>query len=144
MIKDMTELMGSVDSIVPAVITTDTDGASADLLGYDGALIVAHIGISGDTLGASLHTQIEVEESEDDSTFTDVADADLTDTVTGDNTGTICKIDAAAEDPAVHTSCYLGSKRYIRAVDNITGTHSNGTPICVSIHPFNYKYPPVA
>lgn len=143
MIKDISEILGSIDSIAPAVITTDTDGDGVDLQGYDGALIVAHIGISGDTLGASLHTQIEIEESEDDSTYDDVADADLTDTVTGDNTGTICKIDAAAEDPAVHVSSYLGTKRYIRAVDNITGTHTNGTPICVSIHPFNYKYPPI-
>ena len=109
------------------------NGVGVDLQGYEGALIVAEVGAEGDTLGASDHIQLELEESEDDSTYADVADADVIGTVTGTNTGTIAKIDAAAEAPAVHFASYIGAKRYLRVVDNRTGTHTNGTPTSATI-----------
>jgi hypothetical protein len=118
------------DQVVdPAVITSDTDGASVDLLGYDRVVFYALVGESGDSLSGALYTELEVEESADDSSFTDVADADLTVYVAGNNDGTFAKIDAAAEDDAVYMTEYRGSKRYVRPVINITGTHTNGTPI---------------
>lgn len=119
-----------VDQVIdPDTITADTDGASVDLKDYEWVAFLALVGESGDTLSGSVYIELEVEESDDDSTFTDVADADLSDTVTGNNTGTFGKIDAAAEDDAVFTTQYRGSSRYVRPVINLTGTHTNGTPI---------------
>jgi len=118
------------DQVVdPVVITADADGASVDLLGYDRVVFYALVGESGDTLSGSVKIELEVEESSDDSSFTDVADAHLTQYVAGTNDGCFALIDAAAEDDAVYMTEYRGSERYVRPVINVTGTHSNGTPI---------------
>lgn len=115
--------------INPAVLTADTNSASADRAGYSGVDFTVLVGESGDTLSGSVKIELEVQESDDDSTFTAAADADITGAVTGTNTGTFAVIDAAADDDAVHVCKYIGSKRYSRVVVNVTGTHSNGTPI---------------
>ena len=60
-----------------------------------------------------------------------VANADLTNTVTGSNTGTVAVIDDNAEDDLVVVVGYKGNKRYIRPVLNFTGTHTNGIPCAV-------------
>ena len=112
-----------------AAITADTDGASVDMKDYSHVAFYALVGQSGDTLSGSVYIELELEESDDDSTFSDCADADVTNTVTGNNTGTFAKIDAAAEDQAIYMCEYKGSKRYVRPVVNVSGTHSNGTPI---------------
>ena len=86
---------------------------------------------------------MEVQESDDDSTYTAVADADLSDSVTGTNTGTFAVIDDAAEDDAVYSTKYIGNKRYVKVVANLTGTHTNGTPLgCVALKGGN-NYRPV-
>ena len=114
----------------PALVapTIDIDSASVDTQGFDSLSLVVNIGESGDTLSGSVYIEVEVEESVDDSVWTDVADADLTNFVAGTNDGTIAKIDAAAEDDVVVTTGYTGSKRYVRVVINVTGTHTNGFP----------------
>jgi hypothetical protein len=126
--RDLEARLNAVASLTAANRTADANGTGVDLQGYDGALIVAVIGAEGDTLSGSVKIEIEVEESDDDSTYTDVANADLLGNVTGTNTGTVCVIDDNTEAPAVHKVAYVGNKRYIRAVDNRTGTHTVGTP----------------
>ena len=116
-------------AVVPAVITADADGASVDMKDYSSVAFYALVGDSGDTLSSSVYILLEVEESDDDSTFTDCADADITNAVTGATTGTFKKIDAPAEDQIIAMCQYRGSKRYVRPVINVVGTHSNGTSI---------------
>lgn len=143
MIRDLENEFGTpVVSIDAAVKTADADGSSADLRGYRKALVIASIGASGDTLSGSVEINIEVEESDDNSSFTDVADASLQTSVTGANTGTFAHIDSGTEDSAIYMTTYLGSKRYIRAVVNVVGTHTNGTPIGVCILPFGHSVKP--
>lgn len=115
----------------PAVITEDTNCASVDKTGYDFVTFLALIGESGDTLAADLCIELEVEDSPDDSDFTDVDDAYLSTVVVGssENDGTFAEINAAAEDDAVYKTTYRGSAKYVRPVVNVTGTHTNGTPI---------------
>lgn len=125
--KDMKNTHSVVASLAAANRTADANGTGVDLKGYEGALVVAIVGAEGDTLGASDLISLELEESDDDSTYTDVAVADRLDAV-GGSSGQFALIDAAAEAPAVHVCSYIGSKRYIRVVDNRTGTHTNGTP----------------
>lgn len=133
MLRDVDHGASAAQSLDPIIITADKNGDTVDLQGYESALIVLNTGISGDTLSGTVYVEYEVEESDDDSVWTDVADKDLTRTVTGNNTGTIAKIDDPAEDDAVHISSYIGGKRYIRVVANVTGTHTNGieTSACV-------------
>lgn len=115
----------------PATVTADGNSASVDLQGYNSVLFLVSVGESGDTLSGSVKIELEVEESSDDSTFTDAANVDVRDTVTGTNTGCFAVIDAATEDDAVYTCQYVGNKRYARVVVNVTGTHTNGTPLAI-------------
>ena len=116
-----------------SAITSDTDGSSVDLKGFNSALFVAGIATSGDaaSLSSTLMIELELEESDDDGTFTDVADADLIGYVDGTNDGTWAVVDGAADDNAVYEVQYIGDKRYVRPVVNVTGTHTNGTPIAI-------------
>lgn len=140
MLKDLRALVTTTQLVDPATITADTNSASVDLKSHQNALFAVAVGESGDTLSASVKIELELEESDDDSTFTDVADADMTGEVAGTNDGCFAVIDAAAEDDAVYTAQYHGSKRYVRAVINVTGTHTNGTPIGIIAHAFDKKY----
>lgn len=143
MIRDLLNELGApVTSILNAVKTSDGNGSSADLRNYRGALIVADVGNSGDTLSGSVYLELEVEESDDDSSFTDVADADLHGYVDGTNDGCFAKIDAPAEDSLHILAEYKGSKRYIRAVVNVTGSHSSGIPVGVCIIPYGHSVKP--
>ena len=129
MIRDLYSNLKVTKAIENATKTADGDGAGIDTLGYDSLMFAANIGVSGDTLSGSVKIELELEESDDDSVYTDVADADLKNFVAGTNDGTWAVVDDAAEDDAVYICEYRGSKRYARAVINVTGTHTNGTPI---------------
>jgi hypothetical protein len=130
-IRDFENNIKHTQVLDPVVLTTDTDCDGVDLLGYGSCAFYVMVGESGDTLSGTVYIELEVEESDDDSTYSDCADAVVTNTVSGNNTGTFAKIDAAAEDDAVYMCEYRGSKRYARVVINVSGTHSNGTPIAV-------------
>lgn len=136
----------AVQTLNPDTYTADNDGqdATVDLQNFGSALIVACVGESGDTLSGSVKIELEVEESDDDTTFTDVADADLTTVVSGTNTGTYAVIDDAAEDDAVYVTSYKGSSRYIGTPVNLTGTHTNGTPIGIAVLRMDPKTKPAS
>lgn len=104
--------------------------------------MLVHVGNSGDTLSSSVYIEVEIEESDDNSTFTDVADADLDAYVNGTNDGCIAKIDAPTEDSLVLEVEYHGTKRYVRPVINVTGTHTNGTPISAVIIGYDKRSTP--
>jgi len=113
----------------PVVVSADALSAAINMAGFRDVTVLAAIGESGDTLSGSVYIELEMQESDDDSTYTACADADITNVVTGSsNTGTFALIDAAAEDDAVYSSQYLGSKQYVKVNINVTGTHTNGTP----------------
>lgn len=144
MLRELVGKLKLVSSLLPAVRTADANGSAADLQGYDSAEIVAHIGLSGDTLSGSVKMEVEVEHSDDNSSWSDCADADLSSTVTGTNTGTIAVIDAAADDEQIYKSGYKGNKRYVRVVFNYTGTHTNGLPASAMIIAGHPHQAPVA
>lgn len=125
----------SVQQVIdPATTTSDVDGDTVDLQGFEGVLLAVSLGASGDTLSGSVSVELEVEHADDDGagspdTWTDVDDADLLNVVAGTNDGCFAVIDAPDEDDAVYTTSYIGSKRYVRVVANLIGTHSTGIPI---------------
>jgi hypothetical protein len=111
--------------MVPVVANDDTEGTglTCDRRGYAEVLMIAQQGISGDTLSGSVYWTITFQESDDDSTWTSIADANLR------NGANLWIINAAAEDPTTIIRLYVGSMRYVRIFWNATGTHTNGTPI---------------
>lgn len=128
-------------SIVPVVCSgngTDTEGTGVDLRGYNRALVQFLVGATAETLSGSLYICLEVEESADNSTFTDCADASLSDTVTGATTGTMAKIISSTADNVLVEAEYKGTSRYIRGVVNLVGNHAaGGTPIACLITPYD-------
>ncbi|WP_435007993.1 hypothetical protein P12x_005260 [Tundrisphaera lichenicola] len=122
---------GFLSLLVPAVRNSDTNSSALDLQDCDDATLLFHLGDSADTLSGTNKIELEVEESDDNSSWSDVANADLTNYVTATNTGTAALIDAPTEDQLVVAVGYKGTKRYIRGVLNFSGTHSTGTPIGV-------------
>ena len=116
-----------------AIPSIDVDGTTVDLQGFDGGcLFIATCQNSLDTLSTSLYIELEIEESDDDSTYTDVADVDLSNYVAGTNDGCFAKMIASTMASNIYKCQYKGSKRYVRCVLNVTGTHTNGTPVQVS------------
>lgn len=102
-LRDLKNNLAVMQSLAPAARTASANGASKDLQGQRGAMVVFHLGAY--TNGAFTPG---VEESDDDSAFTAVAAADLE--------GSLTLVDHADEDNTEQRVGYKGSKRYIRAV----------------------------
>jgi len=96
-------------SLAPAARTSSANGTGIDLAGFPSATVAFIVGAITD----GTHTP-KVQESDDDSTYTDVAAADLI--------GSLAAL-AASTNQRVG---YRGTKRYIRAVSTITGSPSTG------------------
>lgn len=130
--KDLYSNIKVTQVLDPDTVTSDKNCASVDMKNYDSVVFLANIGASGDSLSGSVKIELEVEESANDSDFTDVADADLIHSVDGTNDGCFGVIDSGTEDDAVYITGYKGAKRYVRVVVNMVGSHSSGTPISVT------------
>ena len=112
-------------SIAPLSISADTNGSDVNVGGFDAVTVEINVGL-GTGLSGSAYFEFELQHADDDGagspdTYSAVANADLTDYVTGTNTGTICKVDDAAEDNLIYTSGYIGMKEWVRVVANETG-----------------------
>lgn len=107
----------------PATLTSTTNTASVDNQGYESLVIDALVGESGDTLSGSVYFTGKLQESDDNSAWTDVSNDDV------HQTANLFTVDAAAEDDALYSLSYKGDKRYVRLALTFTGTHSNGIPI---------------
>ena len=117
----------------PLTRTGDATSDEIDMLGFESLLLVANVGTSGDTLSGSLKIEFEVQHSDTSgSNYAACADSDLLNAVTGTNTGCFAVIDASGEDASVYKTGYIGSKRFVKVVANVTGTHTNGTPTSVT------------
>ncbi|MCR2833482.1 hypothetical protein [Parerythrobacter lacustris] len=96
-------------SLVPAVRTADANGTGIDTQGYTDAMLVVSAG-DIDLADANETYVIELEESDDNSTFVDVASISVT--ITADNQVGVARI------PELNVT----RKRYLRAVLNVSGT----------------------
>ena len=129
--KDFSSDLLVVQSLVPILGNTTAEGTGlgVDLAGFDGALMIAHVGQSGDTLSGSLKWTVQFQECATDTpgSYTDIADADL------EGGANLVVIDAAAEDEVVIARGYKGALRWLRVIFTQTGTHTNGTPLSAVI-----------
>lgn len=126
--------VGVTQVIDPATHTADKAvDRGADTRGFRRALLLAAVGASGDTLSGSVYAELYAVESDDNSTFTAVADADIDNAISGAQVGTFAKIDDAAKDDTPYFTGYHGSKRYVGVQVNLVGTHSNGIPIGAAV-----------
>lgn len=94
-----------VESIAPKDTNSDTDGSTVDLQGFGGVMFVLSIGDIADGESASFKLQ----ESDNDSDWSDVADEDLY--------GSEPSVSGTTDDDSqVSEVAYAGDKRYVRAV----------------------------
>lgn len=106
---DLNKDIASATSLAPAVRTTSANGTGVDLQNYGACAIIWNVG----TITDGTHTPT-VEESDNNSTWTAVAAADLSGTL------------AALTSNTNQEVGYTGLKRYVRAVTTITGSPSTG------------------
>ena len=131
--KDLCNNIAIALSYKGTTTTAAANGTGVDLQGYESAVLGIITGAEGDTLSSSVFFEISLEHSDDNSTFTDVAQADIVDGTISSG-GIFLKLDGTAggnPDTAgeIFRVGYRGGKRYIRVVLAKTGTHSNGTPL---------------
>jgi ABC-type phosphate/phosphonate transport system substrate-binding protein len=96
-------------SLVPATRTADANGTGVDTQGYENAMLVVAAG-DIDLADADETYVIELEESDDNSTWSDVSGHDVT--ITADNEVDMVRI----------SGLNITRKRYLRAVLNVSGT----------------------
>jgi len=109
--RDIKNNVDAVPSLAPAVYSTNQDenGTGVDLRGYDAAQVAF---VSGDFTDGTFTPKVE--ESDDNSVWSDVAAADLD--------GTLSALSANA----MQRVGYQGGKRYVRPVVTVAGATSGG------------------
>jgi hypothetical protein len=106
--RDLFNITEAEQSLRPAARTASANGAGVDLKGFHSALVIIDVGLRTD----GSHT-FELQESDDNTTFTAVADADLQ--------GTEPAVTSAATDEVIYELGYLGGKRYLRVIVTVSG-----------------------
>lgn len=141
--RALSESLALVQSQLPATLTTNNTtvaGSAIDLLGFDSTTVIANFGAWGDTATGGWEIGLQHSDDTVSGNFVDVPNAQLSYSVTGDNTttgaqaaGIFAKVDAVAEGSLAYTTDYLGNKRYIRHKICSEGNQSTGTPIAITV-----------
>lgn len=100
--RDLKNNIDVIQSLAPASRTVAGNGTGVDLQGFNSACVIFNVG----TASASADHTFEVQESDDDVTYTAVAAADLQ--------GAEPQVTTANHNKA-HRVGYIGNKRWIRA-----------------------------
>lgn len=134
--KDLISNVKTVLHFAKTLSATETPASGVDLAGFDSALIQCSIGTVTNIANSPQPSwTFKLQESDDNAAFTDVAEADcLLDAGSNDGavaSGVFATIDAAAEDDAVYTIGYRGTKRYARVVATAANT-PGATPVAVT------------
>lgn len=115
MIKLLDNIKASF-SFRPQALTATGNGTGVDTQGYDDAMVVLETGaVSGTTPSMT----VKIQESDDNSTFTDITGATFT-AVTASNNSQVLRV----------TELNITRKRYLRAVATISGTTPSFTTAC--------------
>ena len=131
--RDLSNNTVAVVGTVPAVVTADANGTTVDLQGFESAMVIVNTGIEGDTLSGSVKFDFILQESDDDSTWSNVTSSTSVTETSVDSNGIFLTLDANGETPQITQIGYIGGKRYIRCKIDATGTHSNGTPMSIEV-----------
>ena len=131
--KDIHSALTRVVSIAAAAYAADNTPVAVDRRGHEAVEILLDIGAGGITFSGSNKIEFKLTHSEDDSTYSDVTDADMLGGQTVASGGIIKSLVAAHAAAAVYRYGYKGNKRYLKLLADFTGTHGTATPIAASI-----------
>lgn len=104
--RDIDKSLVVTQSLHPSARTASANGTGVDLAGFSAAVIVVHVGTRTD----GTHV-LKIQESDDNSSFTDVAAADQSGSFPADVTS----------NTPIEVG-YTGRKRYLRVVSTVSGT----------------------
>jgi len=146
--RDLYHNLKATQLLAAVAAGADVDSASVDMQGYDSLLLVANVGVEAVTISETDFIELGVEESDNDSDFTDVADADLhyyvASVTSPAMTGVFASAVSPPDIPAVFITGYKGNKRYVRVRVEFSGTHSpDNTPISITAIQGNAMVKPV-
>lgn len=130
--KDMHSKISVATLIGAATLSADNTPAAVDLDGFTAAEIVLNIGVGGITFSGTNKIEFVLTHSDDDSTYTNVDDADMLG-VSGISNGIIKSLTAAHAAAASYRFGYKGGKRYLKLLADFSGTHGTGTPIAATV-----------
>lgn len=135
MLRSLMAKLKFLTILFPQTITGDTNCTSVDTKAFGSSCQLVHVGTPAADFDGSNYIAIEVEHSDDNSTWSDVGAADLFEPEDGAS-GTQKILDATADKEKIYPVFYLGSKRYWRIVLNETGIVSVAIGIsAVNGHP---------
>lgn len=119
-VRDLKSNLDVVVTLAPQATVASRTGAAVDLQGYDGCVALVSLGTWVD----GTHTP-KLQESTDNTTFTDVAASNLQGTFT---------LASASAAPAVATQRvgYIGGQRYVRGFITVAGA-TTGIPAAINI-----------
>ena len=126
--RDMTEISPAI-LIAAAALNADNTPPAVDLSGFDGCSIIISVGVGGITFSGVNKVEFKLTESDDDSTYTNVAAADIIGAPIAVTDGIIFALTAAHAAATTRDIGYKGSKRYIKLLADFSGTHGAATPI---------------
>lgn len=131
--KDMYYPNSGYTSLVPAVRTVTGNGTGVDVASVaEGALCFFAVGAFGDALpttssgATACSIQGILQESADNSTYTNVAAGDIIGTAPAALASS--SLGGSGGASTTYVVGYRGSKRYLRWADTRVGTQSTGTP----------------
>lgn len=124
MLKDLKNNLEAFNSLVPAARIATANGTGYDSAKVNGVIAVVSVG----TVTDGTHT-FKLQESDDNSAFTDVA--------VGDLIGSF----VAATSNSVQRVGYTGIKRYVRVVQTVSGATTGAFTSAQLIGGFPRKYP---
>lgn len=129
--RDTHSNVKTVQTLSPAVYTSDQNGAAVDSQGFDSIEHAVTVGITGDTLSGSVKLDLKLQHGDlaDSSDMANVTSANDVIPDTALTTGIFSTIDDNAEDDVVVKIGYRGDKRFSRIVADFTGTHTNGIEV---------------
>lgn len=127
--RDLHSNLGFLQTLDPAVTTATRAGAPVDRQGFESVEHIVLVGTSADILSPTVTIQLQLDESDDGSTWSPViADSDV---LGGpiDGAGVFTTIDDPTEDGIAYAIGYVGDARYSRVQVVLAGVHASGTPI---------------
>lgn len=127
--RDMVSDVSAVVMIASATYSADTTPVTVDLLGHDSCNIYIEVGAGGITFSGTNKVEFVLTESDDDSTYTNVAAADVIHAPQAVSSGIVYSLTAAHASGTVVRFGYKGTKRYLKLLADFSGTHGTGTPL---------------